>query len=157
MTVVIRPATANDGEALLALMPRLAAFDVPASRDPEHLWLGDAQLLQRWLEGDAEGCLVHVALDSETNVIGLAMVSMRPELLSREPSAHLEAIAVAEGQEGKGVGRKLLKSVESAAVDRGALSMSLTVFAVNERARAFYAKHGYDGELLRYIKRLAET
>ena len=38
---------------------------------------------------------------------------------------------------------------------RGARSMSLHVFSTNMRARAVYERLGYDGELMRYIKRLA--
>lgn len=157
MAVTIRSATQLDGEAMLALMPRLAAFDIPAERNPDHLWLGDAELLRRWLAGDADECLVNVAADDAGRIVGLALVTMQSELLSREPSAHLEAIAVADGQEGQGVGSQLLASVESSAKDRGAKSMSLTVFATNERARAFYARHGFDGELLRYIKRFSPS
>lgn len=155
MAVLIRSASQADGEAILALMPRLAAFDVPAERNPDHLWLGDAELVRRWLAGEADQCLLNVAVDADGSIVGLALVTMRPELLSREPSAHLEAIAVADGQEGRGVGSRLLASAESSAQERGAQSMSLTVFAANERARLFYASHGYDGELLRYIKRFS--
>lgn len=154
MSATIKPATAEHGDGMLALMPRLAAFDLPASRNPEHLWLGDAKLLKQWLAGDATDRLVHVALDNGGQVIGLAMVTLRPELLSHEPSAHLEAIAVAEGQEGRGVGGQLLQSVETAARACGALSMSLHAFATNKRACAFYSRLGYDAELLRYIKPL---
>lgn len=142
---------------MLALMPRLAAFDLPESRTAEHLWMHDAALLRRWLEGDAEKCIVHVADDGSGRIAGLAIVTLRPELLSQEPSAHLEAIAVAEGRERQGVGDLLLRSVEAAARERGAETMTLHVFANNRRARAFYEKCGFDGELVRYIKPLAPT
>jgi ribosomal protein S18 acetylase RimI-like enzyme len=154
MEIRTRPAQASDGDDILTLMPRLAAFDVPESRNAEHLWMHDAALLRRWLAGDANECLVHVALDADGAIAGMAMATLRPELLSHEPSAHLEAIAVAAGSEGTGVGKMLLEAVERDARSRGALSMSLHVFAANGRARAFYEKHGYDGELMRYIKPL---
>ena len=155
MTIEVRPATPDDGDAMLAMMPRLAAFDIPESRTAEHLWMHDAELLRRWLAGEAPDCIVHVADRASDQLAGLAIVTLRPELLSLEPSAHLEAIAVAEGLEGQGVGPKLLASVEQAASDRGARTMSLHVFASNRRARAFYEKSGYDGELLRYTKPLS--
>ena len=152
----VRPASPEDGDEMMALMPRLAAFDVPPSRDPRHLWMHDAALLQRWLAGKEPNCLVYVASEDSGPVKGIAMVTLREEMLSHAPSAHLEAIAVAEGLEGKGVGDRLLRAVEKAAVQRGALSMTLHVFAVNQRARAFYEKSGYDGELMRYTKPLAD-
>lgn len=153
MALTVRPATAADGDAMLSLMPRLAAFDVPEGRDPRHLWESDAALLRDWLSGRANGCRVQVASDGE-RIVGLAMVSLRPELLSKAPSAHLEAIAVAPGCEGQGLGRRLLQAAEDDARAQGARSMSLHVFAVNTRARRLYERAGYDGELLRYIKPL---
>ena len=82
------------------------------------------------------------------------MVTLRPELLSRAPSAHLEALAVAEGFEGRGLGGRLLAAAESDAGEQGAQSLTLHVFAVNERARRLYEKAGFEGELMRYIKEL---
>ncbi len=155
MTYTIREATIDDGEALLALLPRLGSFDIPESRVREHLWQDDEKLLRRWLDGAAEQCLVNVAADESGDILGLTLVSLRPELLSHEPSAHLEAIAVADGAEGKGVGQALLRQAEIGARDKGALSMTLHVFATNTRACAFYEKSGYYGELRRYIKPIA--
>ncbi len=156
MSFQVRRAACEDGEAILALMPRLASFNVPKSRNPVDLWRSDAAMLQRWLDGEAEECLVHVAVDTAQKLLGFTLVSLRPELLSHEPSAHLEAIAVGEGAEGMGVGQALLAAAEIEATSHGAKTITLHVFASNTRAREFYERSGYDGELLRYIKKLAE-
>jgi ribosomal protein S18 acetylase RimI-like enzyme len=156
MNFHIRSAVDEDGDAILALMPRLASFDVPKSRNPVDLWRSDAAIFQRWLDGEAPECFVHVAEDNAQRVIGFTLVSLRPELLSHEPSAHLEAIAVCEDAQGTGVGQALLAAAEAEARAKGAKTISLHVFAVNTRARDFYEKSGYDGELLRYIKDLAD-
>ena len=113
-------------------------------------------MLQRWLDGNAAECFVHVAIDDAGEMLGFTLVSMRPELLSHEPSAHLEAIVVGEGAEGMGVGQAMLAAAENEAKARGAQTITLHVFASNTRARGFYEKSGYDGELLRYIKEFAE-
>jgi len=156
MSFQIRSAVSEDGEAILALMPRLAAFNVPKSRNPVDLWRSDAAMLQRWLDGEAAECFVHVAVDDAETMLGFTLISLRPELLSHEPSAHLEAIAVGEGAESMGVGQALLAAAESEAKAQGAQTITLHVFASNARARGFYEQSGYDGELLRYIKELAE-
>lgn len=156
MSVNVRRAASEDADAILALMPRLAAFDVPKSRNPVDLWRSDAAIFQRWLDGEAAECLVHVAVDDAQKILGFTLVSLRPELLSHEPSAHLEAIAVGEDAEGMGVGQALLAAAESEAQAHGARTITLHVFAVNTRAREFYEKSGYDGELIRYIKELAD-
>jgi len=152
-TFEIREADAEHGEAMLALLPRLADYDVPASRNPADLWMDDAKLMRRWLGGEEE-CLVHVALDPDGVVLGFSMVRLRPELLSHAPSAHLEAIALDKRAEGRGVATALLDTAERAARAQGALTMTLHVFACNTRARRLYERHGYDGELMRYIKPL---
>ena len=46
-------------------------------------------------------------------------------------------------------------AAEAEALAHGAETITLHVFAVNTRARDFYEKSGYDGELMRYIKELA--
>lgn len=159
MNFKIRKAETADGNAMLALMPRLADFDVPASRNPADLYRDDAELLRRWLAGKEE-CLVHVAVTDEQearqDILGFTMVRLRPELLSHAPSAHLEAIAVDRRAEGRGIARALLDAAEASAKAHGALTITLHVFACNERARKFYARSGYDGELLRYIKHIGQ-
>jgi len=153
MDFEIRKAQPSDGDAMLELMPRLAEFDVPDRRDPEHLWRDDAKLLQRWIDGEEE-CLVHVAVSGEHNILGFTLTRIRPEPLSQEPSAHLEAIAVDRSAEGKGIAKALLNATEESASEHGAQSMTLHVISTNERARKFYEHSGYFGELVRYIKDL---
>ena len=153
MKFKIRSAQPSDGDAMMALMPRLAQFDVPASRNPEDLYRDDGKLLQRWLAGEEE-CLVQVAVTESNEVLGFTLVRLRPELLSHEPSSHLEAIAVTQQAEGKGVAKALLDAAERNATAHGALTMTLHVFASNTRARSFYGRSGYDGELMRYIKQI---
>ena len=141
------------GDAMLALMPRLADYDIPPTRNPEDLWRHDAEVLLEWLAGEAE-CIVHVAIDENDDVVGFSLVRLRPELLSHEPSAHLEALALDKCAEGRGAAKALLQRAEEAAKEQGARTMTLHVFAVNERARRLYERAGYDGELMRYIKHL---
>ncbi|WP_394294998.1 GNAT family N-acetyltransferase [Halovivax ruber] len=45
---------------------------------------------------------------------------------------------------GQGIGTRLLERLERTAVDRGARSLELTVFATNERARSFYESFGFE-------------
>ncbi len=145
-------ANVTDFESMLELFPRLASFDLPDNRNPEHLWGGDAEMLRDWAVGRRDDCFVHVAKNDEGRIVGVSMATMNPELLSHAPSAHLEALVVASEAEGQGVGGSLLLAAEKEARQRGALSMSLHVFARNKRARKVYERAGYDGELIRYIK-----
>ncbi len=156
MQYEIRSATAADGDAMLALMPRLAEFDIPDSRDPEHLYRDDAALLREWIAGNTVDCLVQVSESVDGAILGLSLVRLRPEALSHEPSSHLEAIAVAKEAEGKGVAKALLAAAEGEAMLQGAQTMTLHVISTNTRARRFYERSGYDGEMIRYIKSLVD-
>ena len=155
MSHSIGAATADDLPAVEALLPRLAAFDVPNGRASEELWHGDRELLRAWARGERGDVDVAIARDGDDTVVGLVAVSERAELLSGEPSAHLEILAVDADAEGAGLGSALLAEAERLARARGLPSMSLHVFAANGRARALYARHGFDEELLRCFKRLA--
>ena len=99
---------------------------------------------------------MHVAETGDGVILGLTLVRLRPEALSHEPSSHLEAIAVVKEAEGKGVARALLDTAEDEAMRHGARTMTLNVISTNTRARRFYERSGYDGEMIRYIKPIAD-
>ena len=134
------------------LMPMLADFDVPARRDPTHLWDSDLQLFEAVLAGSAPNSFAEVATGPNEDILGLILVTLREELMSHAPSAHLEAIVVAPEARGRGLGRQLLKRAEALTAEHGARSLSLHVFANNHRARSLYDASGYDSELIRAIK-----
>lgn len=156
MNFSIRPAQLDDLDAIRELLPRLAEFELPPGRVAEHLWRGDEKILLAWAEGKEPACLVQVAIGEDQRLLGVAMSRLRPELLSAEPSAHLEILMVARDAEGTGIGRALMNAAESAARDRGARSMTLHAFATNTRACRLYEKLGYDGELVRFTKNLKD-
>ena len=149
----IREAFPADREGIRALLPRLAAFEIPARRNPEDLWRGDERVLLAWLDGGVPEGFAHVAVE-QGQILGIVFARLRTELLSGEPSAHLEVLAVADSAEGRGIATALVAASEQAADSRGATTMTLHVFASNTRARGLYEKLGYDGELIRFIKDL---
>lgn len=151
----IRAAHEGDAAALQSLIPQLADFELPASRNPRDLWEGDAKLLNRHFAGEAPNTRVLVADDDDDGVIGFALTTLGEEILSHAPSAHLEALVVSDKARGKGVGRALLSETERLAVASGAQSLTLTAFHSNTRARSLYESIGFDGELIRYIKPLS--
>ena len=150
--VTLRPATGADRSQILALLPYLADFLIPPTRQAEHLWAGDAEMAEAVLAGKAKSSFIDVATDVDDRIRGLIMVSLREEMLSHEPSAHLEAIVVEPNARGTGLGKRLMKHCEQRVRDLGAKSLTLHVFARNERARALYAAQEFDEELIRAIK-----
>lgn len=151
MNYSIREGTQADAPEIIALLPRLADFDIPTHREPEHLWHGDRSLIEQWAKGDRPEVDIAVAV-CDDSIVGIAVVSAKNEMLSGEPSAHLEVLAIDASAEGNGIGAALMKETDSIALKRGARSISLHVFSSNTRARALYERHGFEGELLRYYK-----
>ncbi len=154
MNHTIVSADAGDSNAILKLLPRLADFDVPTQRRPEDLWQGDADMFRAWVAGERPDIEVLVA-KVYTKIVGCAIVSFRKELLSGEPSAHLEVLVLCQSAEGQGIATALMEETEVLCKNKGAKWMSLHVFSNNTRARALYERQGFDGELLRYSKPLA--
>ncbi len=151
----LRDVRASDLTHLERLLPRLAEFEVSTHRNPDDLWAADLANIRAFVEGRRPDCFCRVAVDADDTAVGVILVRMQPEPMSRTPSAHLEAIAVAEHAEGRGLGRALLAEAETEAHRRGARSMTLHVFTANERARRVYERNGYESELVRCIKWLA--
>lgn len=147
-----RPAEPDDYDALLKLLPQLADFDIPVKRFANNLWEGDAELLKSVLDKETQVTFADVAVDSGNQIAGLILVTMRDEILSHEPSAHLEAIVVSPSARGQGLGRRLLQRAEDRVKELGAKTLTLHVFANNQRARSLYRSHGFDEEMLRCIK-----
>ncbi len=148
----IRTAVNDDAQQALALLPTLADFDVPQYRNPDHLWQGDASLFEQYLAGKTPNTHALVAADKDDNVHGIAIYTLRKELLSGEPSAHLEVLAVDSTCRRLGIGRALIEATESKAKTQGASSLTLHVFANNTRARGLYSAVGFEEELLRCYK-----
>ncbi len=151
----IRVATPDDLDAIVVLLPRLADFDLPVGRTSDELWSGDRDLVLAWSRQERPDVGVYVATVSTGQITGVAIVSLKPEMLSGQPSSHLEVLAVAKSAEGTGLGTRLLRSAEQYAIDNNAKTMTLHVFSLNEKARRLYEKTGFDSELIRYSKPLA--
>jgi GNAT superfamily N-acetyltransferase len=84
--------------------------------------------------------VVLVALEAG-ETLGLAwMITTR----ALDRAAYLRLLLVAEGEQSHGVGGALLAEAELRARASGCRHLVLLVTTTNRRARAFYARHGYD-------------
>lgn len=137
---------------MLPHFPRLADFEMPPKRKKNDLWEGDAQALKEWGDGNEPNLLVQKATSLAGDLLGFTLTRLREEMLSHQPSAHLETLVVTKAAEGKGVAKALMQAAEENAQAHGATSMSLHVIATNKRARQVYKHLGYYEEIIRNIK-----
>ena len=121
----MRNAIRKDLPRILALLPLLADFNIPKNRNADDLWSADARLAADILSDKAASAFIDVAEDSDGDIAGVIMVSLREELLSHAPSAHLEAIVVSPNARGRGLGKRLMQHCEQRVRAMGARSLSL--------------------------------
>lgn len=152
--ITTRAASAEDAAAIEALLPRLAAFEpLPPGRERDDLWKPDLDGLRAWASGAEPDTSIRVAT-SQDQVVGAGIVTYGTDPFTKERNAHLLAIVVDPSVDGRGIGQQLMAELETEAVGRGAASMSLNVFATNDRARALYRRLGFHEELIRAVRPL---
>ncbi len=123
--MMVRPATAADLPAIEAI--ESAVFD------------GDRlsrRSLRYFLSAETAMLLV---LASQDRVLGYSLIAFR----KGSKRARLYSIALSPGEQGRGLGRFLLRSSENAARAHGAAFMRLEVRTDNAGAIALYRKNGY--------------
>lgn len=121
----IRPATIKDLDSLERL--EQASFLVDA--------FGRDQL--RYFLTRAKG--TSLVLEHEGEVAGAALIAWR----RNSPVGRLYSIATTPALRGRGFGSQLLKECEDEASRRGCTEVILEVRTDNDRAMAFYQRHGY--------------
>ena len=157
MSVLVRPATAGDHAAVLALVPRLHAFGAVPLRDAADLDRAEREALRAALATPRPDAAVLVAGLPDLPVAGVAYLHEAVDYFTGETHGHLAILAVAEPAEGRGAGRALLAAAEAWAAGRGHRFLTLYVFAANERARTVYERAGFAPDTLKYFKALAPS
>ena len=85
-----------------------------------------------------------VAEDENGDVIGLASISRRPQLRLTANLVTIDELVVADRARGRGVGKKILKTVEVMARKLGAGRLELETNRARESySRGFYIKNGF--------------
>ncbi len=92
--------------------------------------------LQRMLAGDELVALL-------AGEVGLAVLSLRPNVWSDGPAALLDELYVAPGHRSRGLGAALLAATEDHARSRGAQELEIGVDTGDVDARRCYERHGY--------------
>jgi GNAT superfamily N-acetyltransferase len=117
-----------------------------------------AERLERLL---ADGNVI--ALLAGDPAIGVALMTMRPNVWYDGPVALLDELFVMPGRRGRGLGSSLLRCAEIVARQRGAELLEVNVDGDDTDARRFYERHGYanhepgeDQPLLYYYRELAD-
>jgi ribosomal protein S18 acetylase RimI-like enzyme len=141
----LNPADIDRVEPLWNALREHHASVTPAAGAPrtrEDSWARRRAQYERWLsEPDA---FVLVA-ERGGAAVGYAMVHLRagsPTWPSSERAGEVETLSVHPAERGGGIGTLLLRTVEDELAGLGVEELSLHVVSHNDRAMAFYERHG---------------
>ena len=152
--VSVRPARDEDGEFILALVPRLMEFGPPPWYDAAEMVATDLETIGRVLKETPAGAAVFVAEDDAGARLGFIHLNSTVDYFTREEVGHVSDVVVAPGGEGRGVGRALMAAGEEWARGRGYRLLTLNAFSRNTRARRLYERLGYGEDMVKYVKEL---
>jgi GNAT superfamily N-acetyltransferase len=144
MSVRIRAAEPADAPVLSRLLA-----DLGYPQNPTDL----AERIGVMADGSADAVLV---ADAGGTAIGVASLHVTPLFNEGRSRARITAFVVDAEHRGRGVGRRLLDAVETAARQRGCYAVELTSGAHRHGAHRFYAAAGYENRPHRFIKQLGD-
>jgi len=154
-TFLIRMAEVDDDDFILGLVPRFTDFPLPPWRRRNECIGGIREDLARHLSDQPAGSFMFIAEDRESGrAVGFVHLKKVQDFFNGRTNCHISDLAVAPGQEGRGIGRSLLEHAEQWAIEHHCHMLSLAVFPGNERARKLYTENGFDVDLLRMAKPL---
>jgi GNAT superfamily N-acetyltransferase len=135
---MIRNATRQDAPALVALLGTLFSIEDDFTVDPEKQYRGILMML--------DACGKHRCIrvaEMAGRVIGMASVQTRISTAEGGIVGMVEDVVIQEKWRGKGVGSRLLQSIDAWASQHGLLRLQLLADKKNLPALQFYRSRGW--------------
>jgi len=149
-----RPASIEDKDFIISLLPRLTEFGPPSWRDVAGMLSTDIQILIDKLNNNHPQTVIFIAEDDQRTRLGFIHLLAGNDYYYKEKHAHLSDVVVAQQAEGQGIGLILISKGEDWARAQGYRWLTLSVFAQNIRARELYNRLGYGEDIMKYVKEL---
>lgn len=139
-TVLLCPAEERHAAALAGLLGELGH---PAT--PEQV----VTRLSELRHGDPDGFAV--VAEAAEGAVGFAAAHLTPMLHRARPVGRVTTLVVAAGRRGQGIGGLLLAAAVAWCRERGATRLELTSGESRREAHAFYERHGWRREGVRFV------
>src|SRR5688500_12817425 len=142
MCTAIRRATVDDARKLASLITAIVWFDAFITEEIDVFALWFRVRLELCLVDGSHSTIVVEAPGDE--ITGYVSVHWLPYLFMSGPEGYVSELFVSASARGQGIGRELLKVIESEARVRGCQRLSLTNLRDRESyKRQFYLKAGW--------------
>ena len=118
---------------------------------------GNREAAREWVARSiVTGELLVARSDCGPELLGFVGFSLERGEYDREHTRGVVSnLYVRPNRRGEGIGAALLAAAEATLADAGAVTVALEALIDNERARAFYARHGYEPARIELRKSLA--
>lgn len=152
----IRPYQPADRAEVTAIAQRLAENGIPPWRDPLKALEWHNRTTESIFEEIAPGDAIKVAAAPDGSLLGFIVLRTNNDFQTGEEQGYVSDFAVAQLAEGRGIAQALMAAAEEWARGRNFRCMALDVFAMNPRARSFYARVGFEEQNVKLVKVLRE-
>ena len=150
--ITIRPATPDDTDFILSLVPRFVAFELPKGRHKRETAAAIRADIESVLRQASPAHHFFVSEDPNGQRTGFLHLQVQRDFFSGVRACHISDLAVASEHESRGIGRALLAHAETWARQHRCKLLTLAVFPGNVRAHALYERNGFAADLLRMAK-----
>ncbi len=148
----LRPSQPADREEIVQIAQRITEFGLPPWRDPLKAREWHDRATEEIFQENEPGDATLVAEAQSGGLLGFVTLRTNRDFQTGEEQGYVSDFAVSEQAEGRGVASALMAAAEEWARERGYRCLALDVFAMNLRARAFYARSGFAEQNLKLIK-----
>jgi GNAT superfamily N-acetyltransferase len=155
MKVQIRKASAQDAQSLAELLRDIGWFESFKNEPSEPVNRQVRLHIEQCLADKSHSLFVAQATDGA--ILGYGSVHWLPYLFLQGPEGYVSELFVRESARGQGIGRELLKVIETEAKTRGCARLSLINLRNRESyMRQFYVKAGWEerSEAANFIYRI---
>ncbi len=153
MVIRVRVFEPSDSDFIKSLIPRFSEFDLPAWRQRDEIDQATQTSLQKAMEEPEPDSAIFIVEDESGTPAGFIHLETQVDYFG-EKHGYISDLAVDKSFEGQGVGHLLLEKAEEWTRTKGYCLLSLYVFAGNTHARRIYEKHGFDQEVIKYVKEI---
>ena len=150
--IPIRPATPDDRDFILSLVPRFVESTRPKGRSKRATLAAIRADIERALGEWSPDHHFFISTDVRGDPTGFLHLHLQRDFFSGTPACHVSDLAAASGHDGQGIGRALLAHAEAWARRNRCKFLTLSVFPGNARAHALYDRAGFVIDVMHMVK-----